>query len=309
MIKLPSFSKIYNLKKNKNPNATLAILAVGGLLLFVGTGYTWYTQIFSNTDRVFYDMVAKGLETNSVSRVTTQSEAGQKAEQSYYISFSPNTVLESSSKVEQTDPKTNEKSSVTIKTIANKDSDYVSYSEMIVPKSAGQKNDFSKVLNQWAKQERDDKTGEKPQFLQEAIVTIIPFGNLSQENHSDLVKLIKQREVYSFKEGEISYQNGKPVMTIDVSIKPKALVEVLRQYTKVTGIGDLESLNPAEYEKVPDLSVQLKVDMISRHLLEINFPGQTRKETYGAYGLNRKVTIPSNTITLKDLQSRIQVQN
>lgn len=282
----------------------MAVMVLAGVALLAGSAFTWYDRIFSDTDRVFYGMLSRSLETDTVTRTVVQNEQSRNVDQTYYISFSPDTMIESSSTITQIG-QDRTSSSVTTKTIGQKDTDYVQYSNIQIPQSQGGK-DFSNVLNQWAKRNKNEETGQGAQFLNEAIFTFIPFGNFSQENRTELLDMIRAKKVYEISGGEVSYQNGRPVMDMKVSIKPKALIEVLVQYAELSGVGDRDLLNPEDYERAADVGVQIKVDMLSRHLTEIAFPGQTRKETYSAYGLNRRIEVPQQSISIEELQSRLQ---
>lgn len=309
MLRKPNISKLKPRRPAtvdlKSAKFWTSLLLLAGLILLGTSGYFWYKNVFSDADRVFYGMLSRSLETDSVTRQVTQDEASRSVNQTYYISFSPETVIESSSTIDQVG-QDRSKSSVTTRTIGERDTDYVQYSEINVPQSLGSKNDFSKVLNQWAKRQNKQESGEQAQFLNEAIFTFIPFGNFSQENRTELINLIKQAQVYKISRSETSYQNGRPMMDLTVSIKPKALIEVLREYAAISGLGQQDLLDPSQYEKASDVSVQIKIDMLSRHLTNIDFPGETRKETYGSYGLNRNVSVPTGTISVEELQSRLQ---
>lgn len=291
-------------RKLKSTKTWTVVMLLAGLVLFGGSAYAWYDKIFSDPERVFYGMLSRSLESDTVTRTVTQDESSRNVNQTYYISFSPETMIESSSTITQIG-QDRSSSSVTTKTIGQKDTDYVQYSDIQIPQSQGGK-DFSNVLNQWAKREKNEESGQQAQFLNEAIFTFIPFGNFSQENRTELLDMIRAKKVYKISEGEVSYQNGRPVMEMNVSIKPKALIEVLVQYAELSGVGDRDLLNPEDYERAADVGVRIKVDMMSRHLTEIAFPGQTRKETYTAYGLNRRIEVPKQSITVEELQSRLQ---
>jgi hypothetical protein len=290
----------------KSTKLLVTILLLSGTVLFAGSAYVWYKNIFSDTDRVFYGMIDNSLGTESVTRTVTQSESSRTIDQTYYMAFTPKTLIESSSTIEQISPDRS-KSSVTTRTIGQQDTDFVQYSDISIPPSQNSGNsDFSKVLNQWAKRQKNEETGEQAQFLNEAIFTFIPFGNFSSENRDVLVNMIREKKVYTLSNPSVSYQQGRPIMDVTVSIKPKALIEVLREYSIMSGIGDKELLNPADYERAGNVGVQIKIDMLSRHLTEISFPGQTRKETYGSYGLNRNIVVPTQTISVEELQGRLQ---
>lgn len=284
---------------------TFALL-IGGIGIFAAGSYVWYTSIYTNPDRIFYGMINKSLETSSITRSVLQEESGRTETQQYLVTFSPTPMVQSRSKVEQVD-ETRNKSAVATESIGNNDVDYVRYTAINVPQVEGApQQDYSKILNTWARREANPEQGQEAQFLNEAIFTFVPFGNFSQENRAKLVNMMQEKKVYQLKSGKIRYENSRPVYEVNVSINPQGLVAVLKEYASLTGLGNMDQLDPTQYENSNSFDVKMEIDMMSRHLRQINYPGDTRVETYMAYGLLRKIESPTNTITLEELQGRIQ---
>ena len=65
-------------------------------------------------------------------------------------------------------------------------------------------------------------------------------------------------------------------------------------------------LNPEQYGDKHSFGIQVQIDMLSRHLRQISYPGESRKEVYQAYGLNRNIELPRSAISIEELQSKIQ---
>ncbi len=210
--------------------------------------------------------------------------------------------MQSKSTVEQIS-QDRQRSKVSTLAIGLRDVDYVQYQDISIPASAGGKSDYSKALGTWAK--RDEQTGGT-QFLNEALFSFIPFGNLSSEARSEMLQTMKQSKTYKITASDISYQSGRPVMTATIAIKPKGLIQVLRQYAEITGVGDVSQLDPSQYEKAGDVSMDIKIDILSRHLTQLKFGDQARVETYAGYGLNTRIVEPNKTVTIEELQSRLQ---
>lgn len=290
-----------NVRSVKFLTLSMMVIALG---LFGGMGYIWYTKIFTDGDRIFYDMVSSSMETDSVTRHISQNEASRSESQTYLMSFTPQTVIKSTSTVEQIG-QDRAKSSVTTETIGLKDVDYVRYTDINIPAS-DDKTDYSKVLNSWAKREANKESGQAAQFLNEAVFTFVPFGNFSTENRATLMDLMKQKKVYVLNNGKITYEDGRPIYTVDVSIKPQGLVEVLKKYADLTGLGNQEMLDPSQYDDSNSFVVKMKVDMLSRHLKQLDYPGETRSESYSGYGLNSVTALPTQTISVEELQSKLQ---
>ena len=280
-------------------------MLVVGLAGFAYSGYVWYTKIFSNTDRIFYGMVDKSLTTDSVTRSISQNDASRSENQAYYISFSPDSAIQSVSKVDQIG-QDRQKSSVTTETMGTRTADYVSYKAIQIPSTGADQPDYSKVIGKWAKRDASGDSGQQAQFLNEAIFTFIPFGNFSQENKDKLTTILHEKNVYELNNSKITYEGGRPTLNVDVSINPRGLVETLKEYATITGLGNQDLLDPSQYDNNNSFVVGVKVDMLSRHLKKITYPGDTREETYEAYGLNKNIKLPEQTISVEDLQKQLQ---
>jgi hypothetical protein len=284
------------------------VLVTGLLLLSIillgGAGYVWYKNILTDSDRVFYGMLSKSLQTDSVSRTVTQTSSLRNVTQTYNLTYRPTPIAESETTIEQVG-ENRETNSVTTRSIGTKDVDYVQYTDIQITNVTG-KPETKEILGQWAKRDKNTETGEAPQLLSEALFMFVPFGNLASEKREELVSKMRENKSYSFKEGKLEMSGLRPVMTYEVAIKPKALVEVLGAYVQETGIGDASQLDPASYEQAENVHVRITVDLLSRHLKEMTFIGDTRKETYSSYGVKRDIQLPKDTISISDLQTRLQ---
>lgn len=281
----------------------LVILALGS---FGYSGYSWYNNTFIDKEDIFYGMLDKSLNTTSVLRTIEQDGDGKTEKQSVYLSFSPGFALHTQSRLEQI-TQDRERSSVSTETYGTKESDFVRYTEINVPKSEGDNTDYTKVLNTWAKRTNNDPSANnQSQFLDEAAFTFVPFGNFSDAKRAELVGKLREKKVYQLSGSKITYENGRPVYTGLASINPRGFVEVMRDYTAATGVGNLDQLDPSQYEDKNSFTIQVKIDVISRHLTLIQFPNGERTENYDAYGLTKKLDIPSQYISTEELQSRLQ---
>lgn len=279
----------------------VAALAVVGIGLYGLGTVAWYNKSFTDQETVFYDMLDKSLSTDSVLRNVTQTEGTRDISQSYYTTFSPKLVVQSLTALEQIDS-AREKSKVTTETIGGQDTDYVRYKSIELPASqAGQQN-FNEVIGQWATRSSEQSPAE---LLNESIFTFFPMGNFSDENREFLIEKIKADKVYDVTNARVVYEGARPTMVMDVTIEPAALVGMLREYAQISGVGNLEALDPAQYERSSSIGVVITVDLLSRHLTLMEFPGQSRSETFHSYGLNRTIEEPTKTITIDELQSRI----
>jgi hypothetical protein len=288
----------------KSFKVVTSAMLVLSILLLGGAGYVWYKNILTDSDRVFYGMLGKSLQTDSVSRTVTQTSSLRNVKQTYNLTYRPTPIAESQTTIEQVG-ENRETNTVTTRSIGTKDLDFVQYTDIQITNVTG-KPETKEILGQWAKRDKNAETGEAPQLLSEALFMFIPFGNLSDENKDQLTSKMRENKSYSFKEGKLEMSGLRPVMSYDVAIKPKALVEVLSAYVQETGIGDASQLDPASYAQAEDVHVKITVDVLTRHLKEITFIGDTRAETYASYGVKRNIQLPKDTITISELQTRLQ---
>jgi len=279
----------------------MLLVAVG---LFGSSGVYLYNNVWTDPNRLLSDMLEKSIETPSVQRVITQESQQSTVNQTLYLSFSPNLVAQSSTKLEQA-ARVGEETAVTTETIGTRTQDFVRYSAISVP--ATQKNkDFSSVVGQWGKREKNDEKNIPATFLNEALFSVIPFGDLTKEQRTQLLAQIKDSKPYTYDKAEKKIQNHRPVMVYNMNIKTENLVRVLAKYVELTGSGDASQLDPTQYKNAPPLNVTFTIDILSRHLKQINFADSGRIEDYSAYGLRRMVEIPTQTITIDELQTRLQ---
>lgn len=300
----PSLKKV-NLRKPsfKKPKLgfrhLVTLLVLASLVLF-GVS-SWFA--LTDPEEILDDMLAKSLSTQSITRTVSQKSGQNSAEQTLYVSFSPDTFVHSATKLEEASGR-GKTTKVTTETLGTKDADHVRYVSIDVPEGSARTN-FDNVLNVWGKREKDEKSGRGVSFLNEGIFMIVPFGNLSVEQRKQLVSDINKAELYKYKEARKEFINGRPVMVYKMSVSPEKLVQIIANYVKLTGVGDDSELDPSQYEGSPPVNIEMTVDIMSRHLSNINFSDSKRSESYGPYGLSRPLTLPKDSIDINELQDRL----
>jgi hypothetical protein len=291
-------------RKIKAPGfkTTMSLLVAAATALFALSGYYWYNNVLTDPDRLMSRVLDQSLQTTSVARTVEQESAQSKVKQDIYLSFTPETVSQSLTKLDE--GRANGTTSVTTETIGTAESDFVRYTDISVPNNNGQS--FSNVLNVWGIRKGDPQSGQQASFLNDALFVVVPFGNLNSEQRNALKQKIRELNLYERRSAQLEYVNGRPLMSYGFNIDPQKLVTVLAEYVKLTGAGDGSSLNPALYEGASKIPVNMEVDVLSRRIKTIEFVGSDRKETYSAYSLVRNVQAPTQTIPVDELQSRLQ---
>lgn len=285
----------------------IKILIIAAILcavaLFSASGYYWYKNVFSDPDRVLNDVLNKSLQTTSVDRTIKQDSGQSKLEQSVHLSFTPNTLAQSMTQLDQSSQ--NGDTSVITETVGTKDEDLVRYASIDIQGTNAKKQNFDDILNVWGERKSDPETGQSVTFLSDALFMAVPFGNLSSSQRHEVVDEIKHVGLYKDAKTKTEFKNGRPVITYTVNLDPQALVKVLAKYAKVTGVGEGEGLDPNIYEGAAKIPIEIEVDVLSRHINVVNFTASNRQEIYESYNAKRYIELPEDRITVNELQKRL----
>ncbi len=278
-------------------------MIVVALALFLGSGYYWYQNVFTDPNRVLSDMLDKSLQVNSVYRNSAQVDEQSGAQQSVksYLSFTPQTLSQSVTTINQDGP--NGDIRVTTETVGTKSADYVRYSSIDMPNA--NKDSFKDVVNVWAKR---DSTSQEAVFMNADlfnVYTIIPFANMKNADRNTIKDEIKRSNLYKINSSEIKYENGRPVMNYSMSVAPGALVGVLAKYAQITGLGNAAELNAEQYADAEPIPFKMTVDLISRHVTTVTAETFGRTDKYSGYNAQHSVSLPETTIGIDELQTRV----
>ena len=298
--KLSAFGRLF---KKIPMSALIFVMILGGLAGFVYSGSYWYKHTFLKPENIFYGTINNSLATGSYLRNVDQTTPGKTDLQNDILQFTPTPIIHSNSYVEQLD-QNRQKSFVKTETYGTKTSDYIRYTEISIPKSSSDKTDYRKLEGTWAKR-GDDKDASEAQTLSQSAFTFMPFGSFSPDQRAKFISYMKANNTYLLKEYKITYENGRPYYNGQVAVNPKKLVTFMRDYSKMTGIGDASQMDPEQYKDQNNFIIQVKIDVLSRRLVKIDYSDGARTETYVSYGIKKSMEIPSKTISLQELQSRI----
>lgn len=279
------------------------MLILAALLLFAASGYYWYKNVLTDPSRTISDMLEKSLQTTSTVRTEQEMSGINSSERTVYMEFTPESFVQVITQLEEINEQA--KTSVEVETIGTRDADYVRYNDVEVTGGRASGN-FESILGQWAKRESNPQTGQAVSFLNDALFTAVPFGNLDSEQRREVINEIKRVNLYKYRDAKTVWQGGRPVIEYTLEVEPKALVQVLATYVKVTGAGSSAALDPAAYENAQQVRLRMSVDALSRHVKTIQFQNTERVENYAGYNMRRKVELPSKTIGIDELQSRLQ---
>lgn len=193
------------------------VFLVLSLVLFVVSGWAWWHYVRSNPENTFYGMLDNNLKTRGVSREVTQSSNGQSLSQTAQLSLTPQRVAQGITDIGQEGTVS---ASIQTENISTPTADYVRYVNIDTNQKGaqGQSLDFSGLLNVWGKTTFEDPTRGSGELLTESLMGVVPVGNLDVKARADLMELIKEQQVYDFKNDiKREVQNGRPVYVYSVT--------------------------------------------------------------------------------------------
>jgi len=301
MAKKPTKKSSKTRKLNISFRQWMGAAIFAAVILLAAGGFLWWKYVFINPDRLMSDMLNRSLSISSVSKLTAQLSPQNSAKQAIRLNYVPQPFSHSITEIIQANQQS--QTLVTTETIGTKSADFVRYKDIQISGSTKSTKD---LVNVWASQTANAKAGERPSFLDQAGLSLVPFGDLSDSDRQKIVNELESKNVYSFENSKVEWKGARPQVVYSVNITPSSLIGVLKTYAEITGIGDSEQLNASDYEGTQKLSVQFTIDALSRQLVSINYPDSGRVETYGGYGVRDQIEIPKQTIGINELQMRTQ---
>lgn len=278
------------------------------ILIAVATFVAWTYHDTTNPDRVFWGMVDQNLQTSAYTRHTVQKTGSQGADQIIQTSTQPQQLVYAETVFEQTGV---DSARAVTENIGTPTHDYVRYTSIATSQkdADGKPLDFSKVLNIWGVTESQDETKTTGQLYNQAVLGVIPTGNLSATQRRALIATMKDQSAYTFTvtETKRTWPFGRPTYKFNVLVKPVAYITALKQFAADTGLNHLDEIQPSDYESAQQLAFEVSVDGWT-HQMTVSSQSQGAK-TEVISGRNLKKSLPeapSETITVDELQTKLQ---
>jgi hypothetical protein len=296
-------TKVKTVKRNRAPQIVLALLFITSL---ISIGFIGYKER-SEPTVVFTSMLENNLRTTSVTKTVHQEGNGQSVDQAVQLLASPKHLAVGHTLLQQGSLGS---TSIETESLGTPTTDYVRYVSIETDQknTEGKELDFSAIMNLWGKssstQTPAQTTGE---LYGESVLGVVPLANLSKPARERVMQTIKDSEVYvvDYESVKKSTENGRPVYTYQLKVIPEGYIKLLKQFGREVGLTQLERLDPNTYKNSTPLEFSLTVDVLSRRLSKITFQNG-REENYGSYGAKNYVKLPEQTISIDELQSRIQ---
>ena len=296
---------------NKKLKIFTSVLMLTAIIVVTASAWAWWHYVRSNPKRVFEAMVANSLKTTGVTHQVKQTSGEQSLSQTIQYMTTPYNVVHANTTLSQGGASN---ASVLTETIGTPFTDYVRYLDVITAQKGadGKPLDFSKLIGVWGKTNSSVdgvETQSNGELFNETILGVIPVVNLPANSRNRLLRQINENNVYTpdYSTVERRIKNGRPEYTYTVSIKPEPYVAMLKQLAQEVGLTQLEQVNPANYANSEPLQFKISVDVWTRQLTAINFSDANfRSEQYSSYGVRKPVGLPVQTISVDELQQRLQ---
>lgn len=286
--------------------STRFIASIAGIVL-VSTFVAWQYHDTTNPDRVFWGMVDQSLKTSAYSRQTTQKNGSQTVGQVIETSTSPKQLIHSETVFEQTGV---DSATAVTENIGTPVKDYVRYKSIVTSQKTedGKSLDFSNVVSTWAVTETADDEQTTGQQYNQAVLGIIPMGNLTSSQRREVIKQMKEQGAYEFSvvETERTWPFGRPNYTFQVTVTPVAYIAALKTFAGYVGLNHLEEIDPQDYASAQKLSFVVSVDGWTHQMTKADQNQGAKTEVISGRNLKKSLPeAPTDPISVEELQTRL----
>lgn len=274
-----------------------------GILILVGGVWAWYVYIHQGAYNVFWATIDNNLRTSGVTRRVEQSEGLSSVDQTLQVFLGSQNLVRGHVSITQPDT-TGGTTTVTSEVIGTPTSNYARYTDI---KVAGDP-DLSTIKDVWSKELLVGGQSQNRSLFAEGIFSSMPFSNLTQGQRQEAVQFMKDNSVYEvdYKGAQKVERAGKQAYEYKVNVNLAGYIGLLKKLDGYMGLGQLDSVDPAQFEDASDANLTVVFSIDGRQLLEVTYDGATRKETYSGYGANTLIDIPEASLPRSELEQRVQ---
>jgi hypothetical protein len=289
-------------------------LYVAGVLLLVLSGGLWWSRVYMNPERVFWDMVGNSLSTRGVTVEIKQSNEQSSIKQLMQMELG--TTNRAHSLTTLTQGNTELKTEI----IGTRDTDYTRYRSIDTDQTnaEGKPLDVDKVVGIWSKSDgqlQNETQAASNQLFAQTVLGLglpvgsvpIPIGELKPVDRQEMLERIRDQKVYKFniKDVKKERKNGRLQYTYDTKIQTILYVRMMKDFARNLGMHELDQVDPNTYQSAEALHVKLTVDALSRQLVDVENVSGGYAQSYKGYGLPVQVELPAKTISAAELHKRL----
>ncbi len=278
------------------------------VLLVITSIFVWWNFIYQSPRNVFWGAMENNLQTSSVTKHTSVTQNGQGLDQYIRLQLGSTNAAQWLVTLKQIN------SNVVTESIGTPTTGYVRYvkADTSQKRTDGTAYDFNNVINVWAKADASSEQTLKQLFSQTVLdigtVPTPPIANLPKEQRDNLLQFMKDQKVFApdIKTMQRKKIDGREVYIYDVEVNLSAYLRMMQSFARNIGLKDLESADPTQFQSEAPIKMKLTIDAAGRYLQELSYPEQNFKQEYSGYGIVKTVIIPNKTISVTELQSRLQ---
>ena len=274
------------------------------VVILLATFWVWYTRLYLTNERRFWNAIETSMSVPSVVRTLEQGGSGNQVIQQYRFHYAPQQVIEN--KVQFTQKSATVDTSVVTEGIIFPDDQYLRYVSFENNSPSGESvSDIDELLGQWARQEAPDPEEARLNYLSE-YVTLVVFGNFPANIRNEIMQELQEGNVYSvdYENAIEDTVNGNEVLRYATVVNLRAFAETLNGAFIKAGYGEFPPLNPENYREGSTLNSSIVVKKRDNTIVGVNFGN--RQETYSNYGVIKNIEEPDASLTIEELQSRVQ---
>ncbi len=285
---------------------TTGIIGITAVILLLGAGLIFFINRYNTPQIVFERMLQSNLSSFGASRTMVQ-DSGSRVVQTVQAQTGAVNVISGNTNISQAAGDT----VIETESLGTPTSDYIRYSAISTSQLGAEGNElnFDSVLGQWGESVNGDPTIRSGELFGEATLGIVPFGRLDAESRADTVSFVVENDVYGIDYETVQKQTteqGRKVYVYEANIEPAKYVEMLIKFAAYVNSAQLEGIDPAQFKDSPDIQVTMSIDILSGQLVSVSFADGSREETYSAYGAVKEILFPDETISISELQQKLQ---
>lgn len=284
----------------KGQQQLIRIFFLLGAILFILSGYLFWTKIYINPERVFWATLNNNLATTSVTKqISDESSPG--VEQYLKIQLGGKSLVETTARAEQNGEIQESQ------TISSPTTDYIRFTEFVTSQtdSSGKKLDLSSIVNVWA--ESKNETVSSQQFSRVIFDGLLPVANLTEKQRTTIMKDLQNVAVLDvdFSKVEKATKQGRTIYTYTVTKEAQGYIEMLKKLGSYVGLNDLSAVNTAQYADAPGTVIRVSIDAYARQLTDVTVEGGAFREQYSSYGVPISQAVPTkNLVSIEELRNR-----
>ncbi len=282
-----------------------------GLVIFVGSGYNWIVHVYGGAYNTFWGMIGDNLKSYGLSEISSQKDdsRGLSQDQVTQLQLGQQAVADGTANIVQ-NAGAADQVKISTETIATPTTNYIRYTELSInqPLANGQKPDFSKFEGIWASA---PNIGDgKSTFVNAMFGPLgrMPIGYLQPKQRQELVNFMQTNKVYTFNDLTVKkeYHGTRPVYVYEVDVNTRAYVMMLKKFDQMTGLNQIGSVDENQFSASEKLQLKVSVDVLSRNIVKVEYPSSGQAETFTGFGAHMPVSLPTNTVSVNQLEAQLQ---